>query len=315
MALVSVVVPCFRHENFVADCLESVCSQTYPEIELIVIDDQSQDRTFEVAADLCASQKYRERFRKVTCQRNEKNIGAHASLNKGVGLAQGETIALLNSDDQYHPSRIFELRQALRDRRTEFAFSNYVFIDDANREVPFDLLFIELQAWTVTARNSFPALSFAFLQRQIALSTGNFFLTKKLFERVGGFLDLKYCHDLDFVLQAVRLCEPAFVDKPFYRYRVHEGNSFRSLGEAALAETEFALTRYFKACEFSGTINSLAPCAVNWPGFFEVLLKRWNLEAYYTRAISGYYPWHKVVDPSALAGVSERTPRFSGGSK
>ncbi len=300
MGLISVVVPCFRHERFVADCLDSVYNQTYPEIELIVIDDKSPDRTFEIAADLCSSQRYRERFSKISCHRNPENLGAHASLNKGVRLARGETISLLNSDDLYHSLRIATLSEALHDAKTDFAFSNYVFIDSANREVSFDLLFIELQTWTVTAQSSFPALSFAFLQRQIALSTGNFFFTKRLYDQVGGFLDLKYCHDLDFALQAIRYCEPAFLDKPYYRYRVHEGNSFRSLREVALAETEFALSRYFKSCAFDGTVNKMAPNSLNWPGLFEIFLKKWNLEDYYTRSVCGYYPWHKVVDSSVF---------------
>lgn len=315
MALVSVVVPCFRHENFLVDCLESVYRQTHPEIELIVIDDRSPDRTFEIAADICASQKFRDRFTQITCQRNEINLGAHATLNKGVGLAQGKTISLLNSDDQYHPQRIAELNEILCEKGTEFAFSNFIFIDENNHEVPFDLLNIDLQSWIFKAKHSFPALSFAFLQRQIALGTGNFFFTKNLFQNVGGFLDLKYCHDLDFALQAVRFCEPAFVDRPYYCYRVHAGNSFRTLDNVALAETEFALTRYFKACDRNGTANPLAPCAANWPGLFEVFLKKWDLDAYYIRAISGYYPWHKVVDPTAMTGVLQRMQLLSGGSK
>lgn len=306
MVTVSVVIPCYRHERYVAECLESVFGQSYPEIELIVIDDCSPDRTYEIVSALCGCARYQERFAKLTCLRNETNEGAHATFNKGVSLAGGEYIALLNSDDQYHPERIASLMEVIQEKGGELAFSNFVFVDDDNREVSLDPLYCDLQASIALALSHYPALGFVLLQKQIALSTGNFLFSRQLFDRVGGFHNLKYCHDLDFILQALRYCEPLFLNRPLYRYRLHGGNSFRALGSVALAEVEFCLSRYFAACHFQGVTNPLAPCPTNWPGLFELFLSRWELEAYYTRAITGYYSWHKVVDPSAHESISAR---------
>lgn len=307
---VSVVIPCYRHEEYVADCLDSVLAQTYPEIELIVLDDCSPDRTFEIASDMCAGGKFRERFTRVTCLRNDENMGAHATFNRGMGMVRGEYMALLNSDDQYHPDRIERLMEVIQEGRGEFAFSNFVFIDNDNREVSLDPLYCDLQASIASALSDYPAMGFVFLQKQIALSTGNFLFSRGLLEKVGGFLNLKYCHDLDFILQALRYCEPLFLNLPLYRYRLHGGNSFRALGNVALAEAEFCLSRYFAACHFEGVTNPKAPCRTNWPGIFEFFLKLWGLEAYYTRALTGYYSWHKVINPSAHAAISSKLLNF-----
>jgi len=296
MSLVSVVVPSYRHERYVHNCLDSVFDQSYSDIELILLDDCSPDSTYEIASDLCASTKYRERFHKIICQRNERNLGAHATLNKGIALASGEYVSLLNSDDQYHPNRLTTLQGALEHCESRLAFTNYVFMDDDSNPVNGHPLYLELQARLAAASQDYPALSFAFLQKQIALSTGNLFFQRGLFKMVGGFLDLKYCHDWDFILQSTRFAEPVYVSEPLYKYRVHGTNTFSTLGKVAEAETEFVLQRFFSMCDRSAVLNHEAPCERNWPGLFQVLIGKFGVSAIYSRALTGYLPWHRVAE-------------------
>jgi hypothetical protein len=169
-------------------------------------------------------------------------------------------------------------------------------MDDDGNEDHGHALYLELQAALATARQDYPALSFSFLQKQIALSTGNFLFERGLFQMVGGFLDLKYCHDWDFVLQSTRFAEPVYVDAPLYKYRVHGLNSFLALDEVAGAETEFVLERFFSTCERYGACNQEAPSEKNWPGLFRMLIKKHGMEAMYTRAVTGYLPWHRIAD-------------------
>lgn len=293
--LVSVIVPAYKHADYIAESLHSVYAQTYPDIELIVIDDCSPDVTYAKAQTLCASALFQRRFRAVQCLQNERNSGAHATLNRGIALAQGEYIALLNSDDLYHPQRIDILLRAVQEAEAAFAFSGYAFIDAKDVEISQHPLLLELETGLRQAQEDFPTLGFAFLRRQVALSTGNLFFQRSLFDRVGGFIDLKYCHDWDFALQALRYTEPVFVEQPLYRYRVHGTNSFATLGDVAALETEIVLRRYFTACEQAGTANPLAPWQSNWPGVFESALRCFGVYAYYLRSKSGYYPWHRVT--------------------
>jgi glycosyltransferase involved in cell wall biosynthesis len=265
-------------------------------MELIVLDDGSPDRTYEIASDLCASARYRERFDRILCWQNEHNLGAHATLNKGIALASGDYVSLLNSDDQYHPARLETLVGALRNSPSLLAFSNYVFMDDDGNEVHGHPLYHELQAALASAPRDYPSLSFAFLQKQIALSTGNFVFARELFELVGGFADLKYCHDWDFILQSTRYAEPHHVDEDLYRYRVHATNTFNELSGIAAAETEFVLQRFFSNSLHVGTPNPGAATEQNWPGLFPVLINKFGLDDLYTRVVTGYLPWHRTIN-------------------
>lgn len=302
--LVSVMIPSYNHEAYIYNALYSVYNQTYKDIELIVIDDASKDKTFKIIEEICSLPQFQKRFSNSIFMKNEKNMGAHATINKGISLSSGKFISILNSDDYYHPERIEKLIQLFKnDSEYFFAFSNYIFIDDKNEEIPLHPLNIELQTSLKEALKIFSNLSFIFLRKQVALSTGNFFFTKSLWERIGGFLNLRYCHDLDFILQSLRYTPPVFLDEPLYYYRVHAGNTFSTVQHLALIETEIVLTRYFKNTHYGELINRNAPCSRNFPLYFEELLKVFNLEAYYTKAITGYQEGHRVIDKKIFERV------------
>ena len=96
--LVSVVMPVHNGEKYIKDAVESVFAQNVP-LELLVIDDGSSDNTEKVLA----AYKGREDFRYL---RNEKNIGAAGSRNKGVRHAKGTYIAFLDADDWWEKGKL-----------------------------------------------------------------------------------------------------------------------------------------------------------------------------------------------------------------
>lgn len=89
---ISVIIPAYNAEKTIGRCLDSVLCQT-PEIEIIVVDDCSTDRTF----DIC--KEYQSRHSNITLIHNEKNIGQGLSRNKGIDAASGEYLAFVDSDD------------------------------------------------------------------------------------------------------------------------------------------------------------------------------------------------------------------------
>src|SRR3954447_26318181 len=93
--LVSVVIPAFNSESFLAEAIESVLAQTYEEIETIVIDDGSPDRSAEIAAG----------YAEVKLVRQE-NRGVAAARNAGVAAGKGEVLAFLDADDVMLPDRL-----------------------------------------------------------------------------------------------------------------------------------------------------------------------------------------------------------------
>lgn len=101
--LVSIIVPCYNHENFVFECIKSILDQDYDNIELIIIDDGSKDGSVEVikkAIPLCE-----ERFSEFNFIHRE-NKGLCKTLNEAISIAKGEYLCCLASDDVIYKDKI-----------------------------------------------------------------------------------------------------------------------------------------------------------------------------------------------------------------
>lgn len=106
--LVSVLLPCFDAERFVGAALDSLLGQTYGELEILAIDDASDDGT------LAILDAYASRDARVRVLRNARNLGLIATLNRGVAEARGELIARMDADDVSARRRIERQVEALR---------------------------------------------------------------------------------------------------------------------------------------------------------------------------------------------------------
>jgi alpha-1,3-rhamnosyltransferase len=96
--LVTVVIPSYNHQSYVSQSIKSVLNQTYKNIELIVIDDGSEDKSVKYIKKLAIANKFKFIAR--------KNKGLAATLNEGIRLAKGEYICFLASDDYFLLNRI-----------------------------------------------------------------------------------------------------------------------------------------------------------------------------------------------------------------
>lgn len=90
--LVSIIVPVFKVEKYLKRCIESLCNQSYKDIEIILIDDGSPDRSGEICDEFAAKNSYVKVF-------HQKNLGLSAARNKGIDVANGEYISFVDSDD------------------------------------------------------------------------------------------------------------------------------------------------------------------------------------------------------------------------
>ena len=108
--LVSVAIPAYNHAAYIEACLASVCAQSYPELELVLIDDGSQDDTLEVARRFLEPR--RARFRRIVLERQE-NQGVSATSNAVIAASRGEWVHLLGSDDVLRPEKVERIQQAI----------------------------------------------------------------------------------------------------------------------------------------------------------------------------------------------------------
>lgn len=256
--MVSVIIPIYNHENFVAQAIKSAQEQNYPseKLEIICLDDGSRDRSFEVAKKILASGK-----NPFQCIKQE-NMGAHATINKGLKMASGKYLAILNSDDYFAPNRFRVLVSALENanpKGSAFAFGGVGYINETGNPLNDELAesYEKMQQYAV----QFETAGFAIMDGNIAITTGNFVFTRELFAKIGDFNDYKFCHDWDFLLRSVAFCEPLFVTEKLYHYRFHGHNSFLSLQELLPGEVSKILKNFFR---IKNSENPEFPCAKNF---------------------------------------------------
>ena len=121
MANVSVVIPSYNAEDFIADAIASVLFQTYTDFEVIVVDDCSADRTAEIARTI-SHQDSRVRVVELS-----ENFGGPAGpRNIGVSIASGRWICFLDADDVWHPRKLSVQLNILRETGAEFCSTYWI---------------------------------------------------------------------------------------------------------------------------------------------------------------------------------------------
>jgi glycosyltransferase involved in cell wall biosynthesis len=271
---VSVVVPCYNHEKFVAECLSSIDSQQHEDVEVIVVDDGSTDRTWERVRD------YRWAPERDVRLIRTANRGAHAAFNRGLTLASGDYIALCNSDDFFERGRLATMLRALQEERSRFAFSRARYVDEESSDVTKSWKYATELHQRQKEIDQFPSVGFALIHTNVAISTGNFVFERSLLSDIGFFRPYRLVHDWDFALRALLFSEPIFVDQALYAYRLHDRNSFPSLWEAGATECPELMRRFLKAASSGIYPNKLAPSPRAWPGYFEYFVEEYKYQPY-----------------------------------
>nr|MDW8082158.1 glycosyltransferase family 2 protein [Candidatus Calescibacterium sp.] len=100
---VSVILPVYNRERYLAQAIASVLNQTYGNIELIIVDDGSTDRSPTIIKD------FARKDTRIRYAFHGKNCGVSAARNTALDMAQGEWIAVIDSDDAWHPERLEKL--------------------------------------------------------------------------------------------------------------------------------------------------------------------------------------------------------------
>jgi alpha-1,3-rhamnosyltransferase len=131
MPLVSVVIPCYNHENYVQECIQSVINQDYSNIELIIIDDGSSDHSVEKINEMipgCEKRFVRFEFRV------RGNKGLSETLNEATEWSKGKYLSTIASDDILFPNKTSVLVEQLEgDYSIAGAFSGCQLIDQAGK--------------------------------------------------------------------------------------------------------------------------------------------------------------------------------------
>jgi glycosyltransferase involved in cell wall biosynthesis len=231
---VSVVVPTYNRAKVVPNAVASVLAQTFPDLEVVVVDDGSIDATAEVVGSLPD-----ERVRLV---RLERNRGLAAARNAGIRAARGRYIAFLDDDDLWLPEKL-ERQVPLLDAGAH-AVHTLVYVTDAHGRVYERPSQRGFRLFREVAAAGYPE---AWLLRRSSFQINTFVVRREAVEELRGFDELlPATEDLDFVHRLRRRFGLVLVDEPLVRYCMHTRNTSGArlaTGWARLAEKELANLR------------------------------------------------------------------------
>jgi glycosyltransferase involved in cell wall biosynthesis len=207
MPNVSVIIPAYNAEAFIADTVQSVLNQTYQDLEVIVVDDGSQDGT--VAA--------LEPFGTRVQVHRQANGGVARARNTGVSLASGEFIAFLDADDLWLPRKL--------ERQLAFSAAPMTFTDRFNIGARGDLPEIQSEVTPMHGGDVFVAL----LREGNFITNTSVVMRRTLFDRMGGFYTgLNGTEDWDLWIRIAERYAIGFLPEPLVRYRFHSGGISRN---------------------------------------------------------------------------------------
>ena len=159
--LVSVIMPCYNMERFISDTIASVRKQTYPNWELLIVDDASTDRTVEIAKAYCETDS------RILLVVKDKHSGIAASRNQSIHMAHGRFLAFLDADDIWHPEKLERQLRFMTDKNIGFSYSTYDWIDEDGKPLNKTIKAVDNLTYEMYLRNTIIGCSTVMLNTDI----------------------------------------------------------------------------------------------------------------------------------------------------
>lgn len=175
--LVSIITVVYNGEKYIKDTIESVINQEYPNIEYIIIDGGSTDRTIEII------NKYKEN---INIFISEKDEGIYDAMNKGIGLANGDIIGIINSDDYYEENTVRMAVDAFNKSSADIVYGDKLMMDE-ERKIS--------KKYIIKLPNSLKEVNISSVHPTV-------FIKKSVYDKIS--YDIKYhvCADREFFYRA-----------------------------------------------------------------------------------------------------------------
>lgn len=206
--LVSVVMPTYNHSEFIGEAIECVLNQTYSNLELIIVDNFSEDQTAQVIAS------YKDSRIKYVQYRNNGIIAA--SRNHGIQLSQGEYVAFLDSDDLWVPEKLeWQVKALQLDPQRGLSFCRFAVKSDSE---------LECQKVMGPKVDELPDQIYARLIKANFVVSSSTVVSSQALGDVGVFdesPELRCSEDFDLWLRIARAYKIAYVNRIGGSYRVH----------------------------------------------------------------------------------------------
>lgn len=226
--LVSVITPMYNRENTIQRAVESVLTQTYPNIELIIVDDGSTDMSVK------AIEKYlNQQVRLIALPHN---YGANKARNVGMKAAKGDYIAFQDSDDEWLPDKLAIQIDYMKSKGYKALFCSHILYlrNGKVQQVPSESKMQEIKHEGISN----------ILRKGNVISTQTLVIEKEIIQSVGLFDEMMpRLQDYEYVIRIVRKYDIGFIERPLVNLYRQE-NSITNNISALYKATEILLEKH-----------------------------------------------------------------------
>lgn len=284
MVSISVIIPCYNSFHLMGKCLDSLENQTYKDFEVVIVDDHSEDDSFENLINYRNNSKLN-----LKILRNEMNCGPGFSRNVGLNNTSSEWVAFCDSDDWYDYDFLEKMLRKVKHDNAELVMCdhNFVYRNGNMRQGKTMKYFRE-----GSTKKEYLALSMSSLCRLL--------IKRDLFQGI-KVPELYNGEDVALVPQILKKASIiTFIDEPLYNYYIRN-NSTSNTPSSKISEsliTAFSIITdsigelYPKECEYLGIKIVLYGATLN---AFKANVKMTKVREFVNEFSSSYPQWHKNI--------------------
>jgi len=263
--LVSIIIPCYNAEKTVLETIDSALNQTYPAVEIIVVDDGSVDNSLNIIKEKAVN------LSNLQCY-SKSNEGLPATRNFGFEKSKGQYVVFLDSDDLLSPTFVSECMAVMES-------------DDELAMVCTQAQFFERETGMVIH----PAYSFSLLLMKNCL-TATALINSKFFKDVGMYDEnLKFAEDWEFWIRLFSKYPKNYrIDKPLFHYRKRNtqdsmsDNNIKSSKNIENKATLYVYNKHYELfCNYGLDIANLLNSHVDVDKFKRKYYNTWYRQLYY----------------------------------
>ncbi|HWX19237.1 MAG TPA: glycosyltransferase [Candidatus Binatia bacterium] len=253
--LISFMIWCYNQEAYIREAVEGALSQDYSPLEIVICDDCSKDRTFEIVQEIAAGYKGPHQL---VLNRNRKNLGIGGNVSQALGLCHGELVVMAGGDDISRPDRTTRTVEAweLSKRKATSIYSRYTVIDEKSKQRPGLIwdCFPKGRAGHVQQQ----ATPISFVRRRRPAFCGcAHAISPKLYSLFGPLAD-KICYEDTALAFRTTLAGGvfAFIKAPLVKYRWHGSNTTFGLHQVhPQSAVAFQVVQEKRRCELERFVD------------------------------------------------------------
>ncbi len=212
--LVSVCIPAYNNEDYIVETIECILNQSYKNIELIVVDDNSKDNTYQVVENV--------NDKRIKLYKNERNLGMAGNWNRCLELCSGKYIKLICADDLIH-KRLIEKEVLIMEKypNVNLVQSDTQFVDLNGKAAGYYRRYYRSGVVEGKKASRFSAFTRDYLGAPLANM-----IRKSAYDKLGGFDEsFFYIIDYDFYMKLANYGDIYIIHKPLNYFRIRNDSN------------------------------------------------------------------------------------------